>query len=121
MRIKEVWGDQIKPRQDQRGHGFQYTGSCLIETETGITLRISVEDTSVGGMLRQKIVLLCHEKQWTIILDDVDPEKETTIEEGRRIFGEIASEVGTSRPRLTITTAVKAIKAIAELNCEIRS
>ena len=121
MRIKEVWGDQIKPRPDQRGHAFQYTGSCMVETETGITFQISVEDTSMEGMVRQKIVLLCHKKQWTIILDDVDPEKETSIEEGRRIFGEIVNEVGITSPRLTITTAVKAIKAIAALNCEIRS
>ena len=121
MRIKGVWGDQIRPRLDQHGHAFQYMGVCLIETETGKTVQISVEDTSMGGMVRQQIVVLYHEKQWTIILDDIDPKKETSAEEGRRIFGEIADEVGTKNPGLAITAAVKAVKAISELNYEIRS
>ena len=120
MRIKGVWGDQIKPRQDQHGHTFQYTGLCLIETETGNTVQIPVEDTSMGGMVRQKIVVLCYEKQWMIVLDDIDPQKETSAEEGRRIFREIADKVRTKNPGLAITAAVKAVKAISDLNYEIR-
>ena len=66
-------------------------------------------------------MLLCRKKQWTIYLDDVDPEDETTTEDGHRIFGEIANQVGVTNPGPSITTAVKVVKAIAELNYEIRS